>query len=384
MKIIFVGGETLGSVMPLIAIYEKLKEKIERLDVLWIGTKRGPEERIVKNYLIDYKTITAGKLRRYFSWHNFFDIFKILIGFIKSFFIILTFKPDLIIGAGIFLQAPLMFAGKILNKKILIHQQDRQKSLSNALCEKIASKITVTFKKSLSDFDKNKTIVVGNPYREKILNGDVIKAYKIFKLKQNLPTILILGGGTGARDLNKLIVKSLDKLIQFCQIIHLTGKNKKIDPYYLTNNRNYDYLEQITNKSKSLQHYSNYHQYEFLNDNLKHAYAVADIIISRAGLSTLTELSAIAKPVILIPLPCSHQEENAAYWKKKDGAIALSQKNLTPQKLTETILDLLKDKEKRFHLSSQISKIMPADATERFIKEIIKLIESPTMTIKKW
>lgn len=367
MKIILVGGETLGSVMPLIAVYQKLKEKVNRLEVLWIGASGGLEAKVVKEYLIDYRTITAGKLRRYFSWRNFFDIFKIFIGFIESFFIILTFKPEIIVGAGIFLQVPVMLAGKLLNKKILIHQQDRQKSFSNFLCEKIADKITVAFKKSLADFAGNKTILTGNPYRPEILTGKVTTAYQIFNLKQNLPTILILGGGTGALALNKLVVKSLARLTLFCQIIHLTGQNKQVNPAELS------VVSSLTN----------YHPYEFLTDNLKHAYSAADLIISRAGLSTLTELSALSKPVILIPLPDSHQEDNAYYFKERGAALILNQKKINPKQLAESVKKMLNSQEQCFKLSANLSRLMPRNADELIAEEIIKLADVK-IGVRKW
>lgn len=371
MKLLLTGGGTLGSVSPIIAVIQKLQAQSSRIEILWIGTKKGPEKNLVAHYNFKYKHISAGKLRRYVSFHNLTDSIKILLGFLKSCWLIYKFKPYVIIGAGGFVQVPVIYAAGMFFKKtkIIIHQQDIKAGLANKLCTKFADKITVSIQKSLSDFPQDKTVLTGNPYRKEILIGDIDQALKLFHLTQNLPTVLILGGGIGALALNRLVIKSLNKLTEFCQIIHVTGKNKSID----SNSIGIDHLVNV-----------HYHSYKFLTDELKHGYAVADLVISRAGFSTLTELSVLAKPAILIPMPDSHQEQNAKFFAKQKAAIVLRQKTLIPERFVKTVKNLLLNRELRFELSNNISKIMPADATEKFIKEVVKLIESPTVTIKKW
>ncbi len=364
MKIILTGGGTLGSVSPIIAAIQELQAQNSRIEILWVGTKKGPEKNLVSYYNFTYKQIPAGKLRRYSSFQNLTDAIKILLGLIKSCWLIFKFKPDIIIGAGGFVQVPIIYATGLFFKKtkIIIHQQDVKKGLANSLCAKLADKITVSIKKSLSDFPKDKTVLTGNPYRSDILAGDINKAFKIFNLTLDLPTVLILGGGIGALSLNRLIVKSLNKLTKLCQIIHVAGKNKLID--HPLN--------------------PNYHIYEFLTDKLKHAYAAADLVISRAGFSTLTELSVLAKPAILIPMPDSHQEQNAEFFAEQKAVIVLQQKTLTPDNLAKIVNNLLSNRELRFELSNSISKIMPADATERFIKEIAGMMDGNIINIKNW
>lgn len=364
MKIILTGGGTLGSVLPIIAVIQKLQAQNSRIEILWIGTKAGPEKKLVAYYNFTYKQIPAGKLRRYFSFQNLTDIIKILLGLIKSCWLIYKFKPDIIIGAGGFVQVPVIYAAGLFFKKtkIIIHQLDVKAGLANNLCAKFADRITVSIKKSLSDFPQDKTVVTGNPYRSDIVKGNINKAFKIFNLTGGLPAVLILGGGIGALSLNRLIIKSLNELTKLCQIIHVAGKNKSID--YPVN--------------------ANYHPYEFLTDELKHGYAAADLIISRAGFSTLTELSILAKPVILIPMPDSHQEQNAEFFAEQKAVIVLQQKTLTSDNLVKTVNNLLSNRELRFELSNNISKIMPADATERFIKEIARMVDSNIINIKNW
>ena len=237
MRIILTGGGTLGSVTPLLAIAQKLKDKRVDVDFLWVGTKAGPEKELVLNSDIIYRGISAGKLRRYFSLKNLSDIIKTAVAIIQSLFITYSFKPKLIICAGSFVQVPIVFAVSAINMitprekkiKIIVHQQDVKKGLANSLASKFADKITVSTKKSLTDFPKLKTVLTGNPYRAEILNGQISHAIKLFKINPKKPTLLILGGGTGALRLNQLVTGALPKLLTFCQIIHITGKNKQTD-----------------------------------------------------------------------------------------------------------------------------------------------------------
>jgi len=362
MRILLSGGGTMGSVSPLLAIAEKIKEKEDVVNFLWLGTKKGPEKKIIEKNNIIFKSIYGGKFRRYFSFKNFIDPLLILIGFFQSFFILLKFKPDIILTAGSFVSVPVVWAGWFLNIPSIIHQQDIRKGLANKLMTPFAYRITVTFEKFLKEFPSHKVVWTGNPIREELkvksekLELEEIK--KIFNLEKDLPTLLVMGGGTGALELNKLVVQALPKLLKFCQVIHLTGRNK---------NSKFQILDsELKNR---------YHSYEFLTEKMKYAYLVADLVVSRAGMGTLTELSVLAKPAIIIPIPNSHQEENANFFKKHQAAIMLSQINLTPEKLTEKIKKLLQNKEKLVSLSENIHKLIKADAAEIIIEEIFKIVK---------
>ncbi|MEA2088319.1 MAG: UDP-N-acetylglucosamine--N-acetylmuramyl-(pentapeptide) pyrophosphoryl-undecaprenol N-acetylglucosamine transferase [Patescibacteria group bacterium] len=361
LKILLTGGGTMGSVMPLVAIMEQMKNDKANHCFLFIITKNGPEKKFLEKKGVDVKPIFSGKFRRYFSFKNFIDPFLILIGFFLSFFIILKFKPDIILSAGSFVSVPVIFAGKILRVPILIHQMDVRKGLANKIMAPFADKITVGFEKSLNDYPKNKTVWTGNPVRKelRITNyelrqpkaGQLLAEIKNeFNLIDNLPTLLVLGGGTGAMAINNLIKNNLEKLTEFCQIIHITGKNKSIKIAF--------------NKK--------YHSFEFLQDTIK-TYAVSDAIVSRCGIGVLSELSAFKKPSILIPISDSHQEENADIFSRADAAIILNQKNITDDIFIETVKKILYNKDVKDRLSKNISEIFKADGTEKII-EIIKTI----------
>lgn len=367
MRLLFVGGGTLGSVSPLIAIIEELKKKDSHIECLWVGTANGPERAFVAEYNIPYRAIHAGKLRRYFSLKNISDFFTIALGAWQSLWILLDFRPDVIIGAGSFVQVPVIAAAKIFFKKtkIIIHEQDITPGLANRICARWASVVTVSAKQSLNDFQRTKIVFTGNPYRKEILRGDVSRAFKEFALEKDLSTILILGGGTGAAAINKLVTQALPELTQFCQIVHITGRDKTMDE-----------------ESRGAT-YKRYRQYPFLTDLMKDAYAAADIVVSRAGFATLTELVALAKPSIIVPMPDTHQEANAEWLAKNNAAVVLSQKTLTPASFIEHVQSLLQNKEERFLISSSISALLPKDANEKFIQELIGVFEKG-LKVKKW
>ena len=372
MKILYSGGGTMGSVSPLIAIHQQLNKKnnvISNYKSLWLGTYKGPERKIIEKENIKFKPIISGKLRRYFDLRNILDLFKIKFGFWQAFFTILKFKPNIILSAGGFVSVPVVWAGWILRVPILIHQQDVRQGLANKLMSLFAKKITVALDTSLKNFSKKKTALVGNPVRNELIimnyppsplkittglrrtgeSGD--KNLNKFKFKNNLPTILVTGGGTGASEINNLIWNNLNELIKFCNIIHLTGKNK--------NNK---FIESEQYKS-----------FEFLGNEIADVLNISDIVISRAGLSSLTELAYLKKPIIIIPIPNSHQEDNAEYFKNKNACIYLKQKELTSIKLVQEVKNLLNNKNKQKELSKNINKIFVDYSGEKIVSEIIKL-----------
>lgn len=367
MKILLVGGGTLGSVAPLLAISERLSAA----DLLWIGSAAGPEKKLVAAANIKFKTIPAGKFRRYWSWHNLLDFLKIGAGYFKSLVICLRWQPRLIVGAGSYLQVPLIWAAGTLNLfaplskhkiNIIIHQQDIVPGLANRLSARVADKITVATRKSLTDFPENKTIWTGNPFRTSILSGNVATARQRFHLRATLPVLLVLGGGSGARAINELIKKNLGALSKICEIIHLTGIDKMALPAPLP---------------------ATYHAYELLISDLAHAYAVADLVITRAGFSTLTELTALQKTLVIVPLPESHQQANAAYWLERHAAVILNQSRLSDELLIQTVTELFANHEKRFDLARNARDLLPADATNRWLRVLAELMD-PAIRVTKW
>lgn len=353
MRIMLAGGGTGGSVSPLLAIAQEIKRQKPEAEFLFCGTKKGiPEKNLCKMYAISFKVIFSGKLRRYISVYNVIDVFFILCGFIQSFFIIIKFRPKAILSSGSFVAVPPLFAGWLLRIPVFSHQQDIVPGLANKLIAPFAKKITVSFEKSLHDFSTHKTVLTGNPVRAHILLGNKERALEFFNLEENLPTVLVIGGGTGAAKINTLVAQIIPSLTQFCQIIHITGN--KIDKGVYTSHR--------------------YHQYEFLKHEISHAYAIADVVVSRAGMGVLSELAALGKPTIIIPIPNSHQEHNASYFNEHRAAMVCDQKILTSQELLQVIHSLISSDKKRALLSLHISKLGDSNAAKNITEIILKNI----------
>lgn len=352
IKLMLTGGGTGGSVTPLLAVAQKFKNQFPKTEFIWLGTIDGPEADLVKKERIEFRAVYSGKWRRYFSIKNILDIFLIIIGFFESLVIIFHEKPDIILSAGSFVSVPVVWAGWILGVPSLIHQQDVVPGLANKLMAPFSRRVTLTFEESEKSFNKKKIIVVGNPCREEILYGNKENGRQFFNLEEYLPTVLIIGGGTGALVINNLVKESLDELTKFCQIIHLTGKGKGTE--IKDNNR--------------------YHVYEFLTKEMADTFATADLVITRAGMGVLTELSYLAKPTIIIPMPDSHQEANAEVFKKNEAAVILNQDKLISKKFVLEIKSLLQDGDKLEVLGKNIKEIIPKDAAEKIVEEIVNII----------
>lgn len=362
-KILFSGGGTGGSVSPLLAIAEELKKnQAADFDFFWLGGKDGPEERMVASVgptlgNIKYKAIYNGKLRRYWSWQNLLDIVRIKIGFFQSLFIMLFWRPKIVLCAGSFVSVPVVWAAWVFRIPVIIHQQDIEAGLANKFMAPFARVITVTFRESLRDFGK-KAVWTGNPTRldVSLSTAEFVSEQTTNQaqfIKNNLPLVLILGGGTGSVAINDLVYDSISELTKFCQIIHLTGKNKS------PNIKNENYL-----------------QFDFLDmARLSQCYQSADLVVTRAGLGVLTELAYLKKAAIIIPMPDSHQEANAKVFKDNSAAIVLKQIEITPNKFCESIKNLLANNEDRQSLKENIGKVMKDGARAEIAKIIFQIIE---------
>lgn len=348
MKIILSSGGTLGPVAPLLAIAEVYRKKYPDVQFIWVGTKNGPEHELVAKYQIPFFVIAAGKWRRYYSWHNIFDLVNVLMAFVQSLFFLWRQKPNLLISAGGFVSVPLHWTAMLLGIRTWVHQQDVRPGLANRLMALGATKMTVAIKESLKYFPRAEWI--GNPVRDlKVEN------YLASKAKFNIPekaiTILAMGGGTGSIKINQMVVEALGYWPTDWQVIHLVGKERP--------------KESVANAVKL---FSNYHAYEFLAAEIKDAYAAADVVISRAGFASLTELSALKKAAIVIPMPDTHQEDNARYLSKEKAVIYLDQRITTGLKLSKIVSDLVTDVIGRELMTKRLNEILPPAKEEKILE----------------
>lgn len=328
-KILLVGGGTLGSVTPLLAVAEKYPA-----DYSFWGTASGPEALLVKERNIKFRSILSGKLRRYWDLQNFKDLFKIKLAFFQSLYLLNKLKPDLVLTAGSFVAVPVIYAAKFLRIPTIVHQQDLDVGLANKLMSPMATKITVTFAEQVKFFKAKKTVITGNPVRLK------------YKNIQHSPSILITGGGLGARAFNEFVQEFLPILTQNFQVHHILGKN------------NFDQAKDLPN----------YHAYDFVTDKMLDLLNQADLVISRAGMSIITEVAALKKALILIPIPDSHQEKNAEFFARHNAAIYVRQGS---SKIMARYLDKLLNKNTlRDKLGENLFNLFPKHSVDNYIKVI--------------
>ena len=354
MKILLSGGGTLGPVVPLLAIAEIYKKHDLQAEFMWVGTENGPEKELVEQYQIPYFTIISGKLRRYISLWNFFDVFKIIFGFFQSLFLLWQEKPDLLITAGGFISAPLHFAAFAFGIPAWVHQQDFQAGLANRLMSYPARKITTALRETQKYFSEKKTEWIGNPVRDLSVKN-INESRKKFNIPDGPPVILAMGGGTGSTRVNQLVIEALSVWPREYHVIHLVGKER---PRELQEN--------------AAKVFPNYHVYQFLKEDIKDAYAIADVVITRAGFATITELAALGKPAILLPMSHTHQEVNAGLLAGQQAAIVMDERMADGLKLARIVIDLMAYPETRQYLGERLRTVLPPAKPEK----IIEIIES--------
>lgn len=354
MRIILSGGGTLGPVTPLIALWQELDAR-GAADALWVGTRRGPEGKLVVSYGINFRAVTSAKLRRAFDIRNIFIPFFLFLGFLESFLILLRFKPALIVSAGGFVSVPLVWASWFCGVPAIIHQEDIKIGLANLLMAPFARVVTTALPETAKRFPHPRVRCIGNPVRKEIYTPaaeEKEKALEHFGFSKDLPVLLVLGGGTGSEALNKLILAARQGLQKYFQILHLTGAGKG-----------------KTAGEKG------YLSFEFLGkEELFSAYHAADIVLSRAGMGVIGEVAVLGKPVILVPIPKSSQEANAEYFGERNAAVYLRQEGLDSQKLTDFLVLLAGDGEKLRALGERIKTVFPPDSSAKLAEICLKFI----------
>lgn len=317
--IVFTGGGTAGHVIPNLALIDELQQTDWAID--YIGAPHSIEENMIKAKGIRFYTVKSGKLRRHFSWKNFVDPFKILVGIIQSIAILRRLKPDVVFSKGGFVAFPVVIGAWINGIPVIAHESDLTPGLANRLCFPFVKTLCITFAEAKKAFkNQNKVIVTGTPIRPQLFQGNQEKAYQCCRFTNIKPTLLVIGGSQGSTIINTTIRKNLDALTKDFQVIHLCGKGKL---------------------DSSLMEHSLYYQMEYANDELADLFSIADMVISRAGANTLYEIVALAKPHILIPLSTQasrgDQIQNANYFAKKDMSVVISEETLTGSTLMTAI-----------------------------------------------
>jgi UDP-N-acetylglucosamine--N-acetylmuramyl-(pentapeptide) pyrophosphoryl-undecaprenol N-acetylglucosamine transferase len=342
MRLVLSGGGTGGHIIPNIALIHELKERSSQrpdaqLELLYIGSRNGMEKKMIEDLHVPYYGISTGKLRRYFSLQNFIDVFKIPIGFVQALIKLIGFKPKVVFCKGGYVCFPLVMAARLLKIPVILHESDVTPGLANKLSARFATTICISFEESRKFFHGNKKIVLtGNPVRKELMFGNKEDGLRFVDFNEDKPILLFMGGSLGAEFINEFVWKNLDRLLIHYQVVHICGQGKSKSPEEL--------LKLLDEKRKK--NLSRYRIFNFVQQELKDLYALANVIITRAGAITLSEIDFFDKPAILIPLPAKNvsrgdQIENAKIFAKHHLCAILQQDEFTDEQFFDELKHLL-------------------------------------------
>ena len=324
--IVLTGGGTAGHVTPNIALMGRLKE--QGYQISYIGSYNGIEKTLIEELGIPYYGISSGKLRRYFDLKNFTDPFRVLKGFSEARKLLKQLKPDVVFSKGGFVTVPVVVAAGRLKIPAIIHESDMTPGLANKLCIPSAVKVCCNFPETKAHLPEGKAVVTGTPIRPELLQGDADKGRSFTGFTSEKPVIMIIGGSLGAQAVNDAIRRILPELLKDFQVVHLCGKGKQDD---------------------SKNDLKGYVQYEYIESELADLFAMADIVISRAGANAICELQALKKPNLLIPLSANasrgDQILNARSFEKQGFSMVLEEESITDEVLLKAIHDLYDHRE---------------------------------------
>ncbi|HIE15433.1 MAG TPA: undecaprenyldiphospho-muramoylpentapeptide beta-N-acetylglucosaminyltransferase [Bacteroidales bacterium] len=363
MKALISGGGTGGHIFPAISIADELKRQIPDTEILFVGAKGKMEMEKVPAAGYEIIGLPVRGFQRRITWKNITFFFNLIASMIKSRNIVKRFKPDIAIGVGGYASGPVLRTAIAKNIKTLIQEQNSFAGVTNRILSKKVNKICVAYEGMERYFPKEKIVLTGNPIRQDIQNirEKISEAASYFKINANQKTILVLGGSLGARSINEAIHRDYEKIINAgIQIIWQTGKN---------------YFQKVSKLSETVLPQGLVIK-EFIK-RMDYAYAIADIIISRAGAGTISELAVVQKPCILVPSPYvaeNHQTKNAMALVKKNAALLVEDSN-TKSELVNTAIKLINDKIKMQVLEKNIKNFAKPDAAKTIVEEIKKLLE---------
>lgn len=326
-KIAFTGGGTIGHVAVNLALIPEAQKR--DIETIYIGSKNGIEKEMITDSAKDtkYIPISSGKLRRYLSFENLKDVFKVLKGILDARKVLKKEKPDLVFSKGGFVSVPVIIAAKSLKIPSIVHESDVTPGLANKISMKFANKMYTTFEETLKYVPKEKSDYIGAIIREDLRDGSKEEGYQLTGFNEQLPVLLVMGGSLGSKALNKAIRDNLDYLTKKYQIIHLTGKGH------------------VDHSIKN----DNYVQYEFVSNELMHFYAITDTVISRAGANAIYEFATLKLPMLLIPLGLDQsrgdQIDNAKIFEKNGYAKVLQEKDVDQANLINQLDKLENERE---------------------------------------
>ena len=349
-QIILTGGGTAGHVTPNIALLPSLAAA--GYQVTYIGSYTGIEKQLIEDLGITYYGISSGKLRRYKSWKNLTDPFRVIAGYFQSRKLIRKIKPDIVFSKGGFVSVPVVLAASHKHIPVIIHESDMTPGLANKIALRGATKICCNFPETVKLLPADKAVLTGTPIRRELLNGSRDAGFAFTGLSDDKPILLMMGGSTGSRAVNAGLRSALPQLLKEFHVIHLCGKG---------------------NLDSTLAQ-PGYIQYEYISDELKDLFAISDIVLSRAGANAICELLSLKKPNILVPLPAAvsrgDQILNANSFKKQGFSYVLEEEKLNADTLMAAVHEVYNNRDSYKKAMATSNQSNGVDIVIKLIKEL--------------
>jgi len=346
--IVFTGGGTLGHVMPNLPLIEHYQQ--EGWDVSYIGSKKGEEREKIEALGIRYYAIRTGKLRRYFDWQNFLDIFNVVMAIVQSFFILLKIRPNVVFSKGGYVALPPVVGAWLMRVPIVIHESDMTPGLTTKLSKRFAKKVCVSFQNAAKYFEKSKVTWTGLPVRNLVFEANRARGLEVSGFDGTRPILLTFGGSLGAEFLNTMVREQV--------------KNGKLSAYDVINICGREKLDQSMK-------FDNYVQFESLADDFLHIMQAADLVITRGGATSLFELLAMQKIHVIVPLSKrasrGDQIHNARYFSELGVSSFIEEEEYTWEAMEQLMTTTLANKN---NILDKIEQLEFANATQKVINVI--------------
>lgn len=368
VRIVLTGGVSGGHLFPLVAVTHALREKTRGdVDFLFIGPSGTFGTATMEAVGVRSKYILTGKMRRYFSFANFIDPFKVPIGFVQALWHLFWFMPDAVFAKGGSGSVPVVLAAWVYRIPVMLHDSDATAGRANQFLARYAKRIAIAYPSAKQFFPAEKVALTGNPVRPELLTGDVARARERFGLPEGRPVVFFIGGSLGSRNLNDALMRILPELLKVAVVIHQTGE---------------EHFARVIAEAKIFDIFpdtdAGYHPRVFLSaEELGDAYAAADLVISRAGANSISDAAAYGKSLILVPLPTAandEQRKNAYDVASIGGALVLEEGNLTEHIFLAKINGLLADEATRKAMGEKLRAFYHPDAAILIADGIISMI----------
>ena len=372
MRILISGGGTGGHIYPALSVATQLQQQYQA-EILYLGSDDGLETELAPKAGFRFASVKAGKLRRYLSWKTLVGVARVPLGMLEAVKIVRDFRPDVIFTSGGYVAVPAGLAAYLNGVPLVMHQQDVPPNLSNKLIGPLAKRISVAFADSLNYFPKQKTLHLGNPVREAILEVAGVPAEQARErlgFDPALPLVLVTGGSQGARHLNQVVCETLPELLMYCQVLQISGSKL----FEETRSQ----AEQVLSGQNEVVK-AHYRVVPYMDDEMALALQASSLVVCRAGAATLSELAVLGKPCLLVPLPPaiggSPQEVNASMFARQQAAKVLKDGELTRPNLAKSIRSMLSSDEALRRMAEATLQLAKPHATEDIAAEVVRIAQ---------